>query len=67
MAAPEKLLLRTRAGERNQARQTLRFYRLLFSHPSVEAITWWDLHDPSYSELSGLLRSDLSPKPRIIL
>jgi len=51
------------AGERNQARQTLRFYRLLFSHPSVEAITWWDLHDPSYSELSGLLRSDLSPKP----
>ena len=50
------------AGERNQARQTLRFYRLLFSHPSVEAITW-RLHDPSYSELSGLLRSDLSPKP----
>ena len=51
------------AGEQNQARQVLRFYRLLFSHPSVGAITWWDINDPNYSELSGLLRGDLSPKP----
>jgi endo-1,4-beta-xylanase len=40
------------------------FYTLLFSHPKVEAITWWDLNDGMWLKApSGLVRRDLSPKP----
>ena len=38
---------------------------MLFSHPSVQAITWWDLSD--YGALqgapAGLLRADMTKKP----
>lgn len=39
------------------------FYKLLFSHPAVEAITWWDFVDGNWLEApSGLLAKDLTPK-----
>jgi hypothetical protein len=40
-------------------------YTLLFSHPTVEAVTWWDLSDRGAwkGAAAGLLRSDMSPKP----
>ncbi len=51
--------------ERTQARQVSELYHLLFSHPAVEAITWWDLSD-RYAWMAapaGLLRVDFTPKP----
>jgi len=64
----------TPGGERYQAEQVERIYRLLFSLPSVEAITWWDLSDYYNSGAdawmgawmgapAGLLRKDMTPKP----
>src|SRR5262249_27423540 len=32
----------TADGERRQAEEVERFYTMLFSHPAVAAITWWD-------------------------
>jgi GH35 family endo-1,4-beta-xylanase len=55
----------TPEGEARQAREVADFYTLLFSHPAVEAITWWDLSD-WHSWLNGpagLIRSDMTPKP----
>lgn len=55
----------TPEDEARQADYVERFYTLLFSHPAVEAITWWDLSD-AYSWMrapAGLLRKDMSPKP----
>lgn len=47
-----------------QAREVVRFYTTLFSHPAVEAITWWDFADRRawQGAAAGLLREDLSPK-----
>jgi GH35 family endo-1,4-beta-xylanase len=55
----------TPEGEQRQAAQVRDFYRLLFSHPAVEAITWWDLSDNDawLSAPAGLLRKDMTPKP----
>lgn len=55
----------TPAGERRQADDVVKFYTLLFSHPAVEAITWWDLSDRHAWQQApaGLLRDDMSPKP----
>ena len=55
----------TPAGEKKQAEQAVEFYTLLFSHPSVEAITWWDFSDLRawQGAPAGFLRKDLSPKP----
>ena len=52
-------------GEKRQAEQVAEFYTVLFSHPSVEAITWWDFSDLSawLGAPSGLVRADMSPKP----
>jgi endo-1,4-beta-xylanase len=55
-------------GEKNQAHVVRNLYRLWFSHPKVEAITWWNLADgtavPRENKWGGgLLREDLSPKP----
>jgi GH35 family endo-1,4-beta-xylanase len=57
--------LSTPEGERRQAEDVARFYTMLFSHPAVAAITWWDLSDRNAWQRApaGLLRSDLSPKP----
>jgi hypothetical protein len=38
---------------------------MLFSHPAVEAITWWDFSDRRawQGAPAGWLREDMSPKP----
>jgi len=55
----------TPEGEVQQAEYVEKFYRLLFSHPAVEAITWWDFSDAGawQGAPAGLLRKDMSPKP----
>jgi len=51
-------------GEARQADYVEKFYTLLFSHPAVEAITWWDFMDGGWQGApAGLVRADLSPKP----
>jgi len=55
----------TPEGEKRQARQVTEFYRILFSHPAVEAITWWDFTDQNAWQRApaGLVREDMTPKP----
>ena len=55
----------TPEGEEYQAREVARFYTLLFSHPAVEAITWWDFADGHAwkGAPAGFLREDMTPKP----
>jgi GH35 family endo-1,4-beta-xylanase len=55
----------TPQGEEYQAREVVRFYTMLFSHPAVEAITWWDFSDLHAwkGAPAGFLRADMSPKP----
>jgi len=54
----------TPEGEERQARELVEMYEVLFSHPSVEAITNWDAKDGKWlGAPSGLLRKDNSPKP----
>ena len=57
--------LSTPEGERQQTEDVVRFYTMLFSHPSVEAITWWDFSDRGAwkSAPAGFLRADMTPKP----
>ena len=55
----------TPEGEERQAKEAVEFYTLLFSHPAVEAITWWDFTDQGawQGAPSGFLRKDMTPKP----
>ncbi|MBU4129122.1 MAG: endo-1,4-beta-xylanase [Proteobacteria bacterium] len=55
----------TREGELKQKEYAVELYTVLFSHPSVEAIQWWDLTDLGSwkGAPAGLLRKDMSPKP----
>ena len=55
----------TPEGEAAQAEYVEKLYALLFSHPSVEAITWWDFSDRNAwrNAPAGLVREDMSPKP----
>lgn len=54
----------TPEGEARQAAEVASFYQVLFDHPAVEAITWWDLVDGAWlGAPAGLLRADLTPKP----
>jgi endo-1,4-beta-xylanase len=58
----------TAEGEAAQAEVTRNLYRLWFSHPAVEAITWWNLVDNTAAPgedkwRGGLVRRDFSPKP----
>lgn len=57
--------LTTPDGEKNQLEYGKKFYTILFSHPSVEAITWWDFSDLGawQGAPAGLTRKDLTPKP----
>lgn len=55
-------------GEQIQAEMTRDFYRAWFSHPNVEAVTWWNLVDetavPGEDKWrGGLVRRDFSEKP----
>ncbi len=55
----------TPEGEKAQADYVERFYSILYSHPAVEAITWWDFSDLQAWQQApaGFLRKDMSPKP----
>jgi endo-1,4-beta-xylanase len=55
----------TPEGEAAQAEYGTALYTLLFSHPAVEAITWWDFSDYRAWQAApaGLIRADMSPKP----
>jgi endo-1,4-beta-xylanase len=54
----------TPEGEARQAEEVARHYETLFSHPAVEAITWWGLPDGGWLNApSGLVGRDGSPKP----
>ncbi|HOB73332.1 MAG TPA: endo-1,4-beta-xylanase [Phycisphaerae bacterium] len=55
----------TPEGEKRQAEEVARFYTVLFSHPAVEAITWWDFSDAGAWQQApaGFLRKDMTPKP----
>jgi GH35 family endo-1,4-beta-xylanase len=55
----------TPEGEAYQAEHVVRFYTMLFSHPAVEAITWWDFSDLHAwkGAPAGFLRKDMTPKP----
>jgi endo-1,4-beta-xylanase len=54
----------TPEGEERQAEETIQHYKILFSHPLVEGITWWDLSDGGWLNApAGLLRKDGSSKP----
>ncbi len=54
----------TPEGEARQAKEVVRFYTVLFSHPAVEAITWWDFIDGCWQNApAGFLRRDATPKP----
>ena len=55
----------TPEGEKSQARDAAQFYTVLFSHPAVEAITWWDFSDQGawQGAPAGFLRKDMTPKP----
>jgi GH35 family endo-1,4-beta-xylanase len=50
--------------EAAQADYAVQFYRVCFAHPSMRAITWWDLCDQgSWLPGGGMLRADMAPKP----
>ena len=54
----------TPAGEKRQADYVEKMYTLLFSHPSVQGIAWWNFVDGDWDRNpGGLLRADLTPKP----
>ena len=54
----------TPAGEERQAREISEMYSILFSHPSVEAITTWDFNDGCWLKApSGFVHEDNSEKP----
>ena len=54
----------TPEGEERQAKEIEEMYRVLFSHPLVEAITTWDFKDGAWLKApSGYLRLDNSKKP----
>ena len=60
-----KSLATTPEGEQKQTAEVERIYTMLFSHPAVEAITWWDLSDQgAWMQVpSGLIHGDMTPKP----
>jgi GH35 family endo-1,4-beta-xylanase len=51
--------------EETQADYVAKLYTLLFGHPAVREISWWDLTDLAswQNAPAGLLRADMSPKP----
>lgn len=54
----------TPEGEQRQADYVEKLYTVLFSHPAVHAIAWWNFVDGDWDRNpGGLLRADLTPKP----
>ncbi len=65
MKNPPSDWLTTPEGEKAQANYVVQFYTLLFSHPAVRGITWWDFSDRGawQNAPAGLVRKDMTPKP----
>ena len=55
----------TAEGEQRQEKAVVQFYTILFSHPAVQAITWWSFSDQGawQGAPAGLVRADMTPKP----
>jgi GH35 family endo-1,4-beta-xylanase len=54
----------TPEGEARQADEVVRHYRILLSHPSVAAMTYWGLSDGGWlGAPGGFVRVDGTPKP----
>lgn len=55
----------TPEGEIEQAKHAEQLYTVLFSHPAVQAITWWAFTEkrPWDFPPTALLRKDMTPKP----
>ena len=54
----------TPEGEERQADNALEFYKILFAHPQVEAITTWAFQDGAWlGAPAGLVRRDNTEKP----
>lgn len=55
----------TPEGEQRQLEYGRKLYTVLFSHPAVDAITWWDFSDRNSwaGAPAGLIRADMTPKP----
>lgn len=51
--------------EAKQAEYVAKFYTMVFAHPAVKALTWWDFSDNGawQGAAAGLVRADMSPKP----
>jgi hypothetical protein len=51
--------------EQKQADYVARFYKTVFTHPAVQALTWWDFADAGAWEGAdaGFLRKDMSAQP----
>jgi GH35 family endo-1,4-beta-xylanase len=52
-----------RFTEEMQADWVEAVYKMFFSKPYVDAVTWWDFSDPAFFPGGGFLRPDLTPKP----
>jgi hypothetical protein len=52
----------TPEGEKRQAEYAARFYTLVFSHPAVEAITWWAFSAGRHNA-RALINTDATGKP----
>lgn len=65
MQRPPTDWVTTPEDEQKQADYVAQFYSILFSHPNVQAITWWDFSDAGawLNAPAGMLRKDMSPKP----
>lgn len=62
-----EITIPTSRGEEAQAYFARQAYRLFFSHPAVEAITWWNMRDGQAASneahlMGGLIKDDLTPK-----
>jgi len=55
----------TPEDEVTQADYVVKFYSVLFSHPAMRAITWWDFSDRGAwkGAPAGMVRRDMTPKP----
>ncbi|NLM86239.1 MAG: 1,4-beta-xylanase, partial [Clostridiales bacterium] len=49
-------------NERTQADWMEQFYTIAAAHPSIQALTWWDFIEPSFSGNGAILYQDENPR-----
>jgi len=69
IVTPERLFVPNRMlwhgrpwSESEQAEWVEGFYTICYAKPEVEAVTWWDLSDPSFLPHGGMVDEQLRPK-----